>query len=237
MKPILGAALLFVSSASWSQRTVDVTSGDVNAMGLFTAVGGEPIVMAKFVKLVEGTYYFKDDWMKGIIVMPNGQEHKNFSVKLDLYNNHVHYLDEKAGELIANNLIREVILIDEAFGINYRFIHSSALGNIIGIKEGWYQWLHSGKSASLYKFFNKKLTETKPYGSATFEQSISTIPQYLVLHNNSLLEIKKPKDAPSVLANKKAELEIFLKSKDSKDAAMDIRMTALIIYYNSLLAD
>lgn len=237
MKILMAVAFAFLSIQLSAQRTVDVTSGDVNAVSLYTVVGGEPIVMAKFVKLVEGSRYFKDDWMKGIIIMPSGQEHKNISLKLDLYENNVHYLDEKAGELIASGLIKEVILIDEVNDVNYRFVHSSALEKITGVKKGWYQWLHTGTSASLYKFFNKTLVENKPYGSATTEQSIKTTSQYLVLYNNALLEIKKLKDAPAVLANKKNDLEEFLKTKDSKDASMDIRMTALILYYNTLLVE
>ncbi|MFL5809507.1 MAG: hypothetical protein ACJ749_08290, partial [Flavisolibacter sp.] len=58
---------------------------------------------------------------------------------------------------------------------------------------------------------------------------------YLFYYNNTLMEIKKIKDAPSVLANKKTELEEFLKNKDDKKLSMDERFKALIDHYNSLV--
>jgi hypothetical protein len=49
------------------------------------------------------------------------------------------------------------------------------------------------------------------------------------------LEVKKIKDLPTVLANKKKELEDFLKKNDDEKASMDDRMVKLIEYYNSLV--
>ena len=42
------------------------------------------------------------------------------------------------------------------------------------------------------------------------------------------------KDVPSLLSNKKKELEEFLKNKDDEKASMDDRMIKLIEFYNSL---
>ena len=94
-------------------------------------------------------------------------------------------------------------------------------------------WLVSG-TASLYKRFEKDLSEFKGYGSATVEQRIKTREKYLILYNNSFLEVKKIKDVPSLLPIKKKELEEFLKNKDDQKASMEDRMVKLIEYFNSL---
>ncbi|HWJ28920.1 MAG TPA: hypothetical protein VNS32_20415, partial [Flavisolibacter sp.] len=95
-------------------------------------------------------------------------------------------------------------------------------------------YLDSG-SVRLYKRFHKELTETKPYGSATVEQRVITVGEYFIIRNNEVLQVKKMKDIPDLLSDKKTMLEEFLKNKDSKNASMDDRMTAVVNYYNSLL--
>jgi hypothetical protein len=77
----------------------------------------------------------------------------------------------------------------------------------------------------------------RPYGSATTEQRIKTTEKYLVLYNNAFLEVKKIKDVPSILANKKKELEVFLKNNDDQKASMDDRFVKLIEYYNTLFKE
>jgi hypothetical protein len=126
-------------------------------------------------------------------------------------------------------------VLTDAFGNNFRFIHSSALPQQPSnpLKVGWYQWLHSG-TASLYKYFNKSMSESTPYGSATIEQKIKTKEKYMVSYNNAFIEIPKLKDAPAILANKKSEMESFIKDKDDSKKSMDDRFVALIEYYNSL---
>jgi hypothetical protein len=226
--------LIFISLEAGAQSTVDVTSGNVNAMNFLRVVGGQPVTTPKFTKLVEGTPYFKDEWMKGSVILNGGSEHKNVSLKLDLFNNELHFLNETGEEYIANNDVKEVVLNNATGTTNYRFVHSSVFSNVIGKKDGWYLCLHTG-NASLYKYFQKSLTEDKPYNSATVEQMIQTKERYMVLYNSTFLELKNIKDAPNVLANKKTELQEFIKSKDKKEGPLDGRMTSLIAYYNTLL--
>ena len=233
MKACFVLCFLGVAMMCKAQRTTDITATDADLARSFFIVGGEPFVTTKFTKLVSGTPYFKNEWMNGLVVFPDNKEQKNVPIKIDLYSNEIHYLDPTGLERVALNTIKEIILSDSTKAVNYRFIHFTGMPKAVGLKEGWYLWLHTG-NASLYKYFNKTITESKPYSSSTVEQSMKTTETYLVHYNNTLLEIKKIKDAPSVLANKKAELEEFLKTRDDKSLSMDDRMTALIAYYNSL---
>src|SRR4051812_13399266 len=224
----------FVKLAA-AQKVIDVNKQDVTVGNdIFYTVGGTPFVNAKFVSLVEGTPYFKDEWLKAKITMPGGREYKNISVKIDLYDNELHYLDPKNTEFIATSPVREVA-IDDVPGNSYRFVHTGFIEQTTPIqKKGWLLLMTSG-TASLYKTFTKVISESKPYGSATTEQRMRTNESYLVYYNNTLMEIKKIKDAPSVLANKQTELEEFPKNKDDKKLSMDERFKALIDHYNSLV--
>jgi hypothetical protein len=69
--------ILFCLYAGFSsaQKTIDVTTSNVNAMSpsFFNVIGGQPFVSAKFARLVEGTPYFRDEWMKGNVVLNGGR--------------------------------------------------------------------------------------------------------------------------------------------------------------------
>lgn len=236
MRFLFIAAGLLLSQISFSQTVVDVSKDEGNAGNRFFVVGGSPFVTAKFVNLTEGTPYFKDEWMNAVLINDKEQQFKDFKAKIDLMSKEIHYLNQNSNELVATTPVVQVILTDNA-GNNYKFVHSSTFPKTVTpVKEGWYLWLASG-TASLYKFFTKSLTESKPYGSATVEQHIKTTESYLVLYNNAFLEIKKLKEAPSVLANKKTELEEYLKNKDNSKEGMDDRFAALINHYNLLFKE
>ena len=233
MRCLITFFMLLLFQFCSAQQVVDVSKQDFHVgPNTFFVSGGEPFVTAKFVNLVEGTPYFKDEWLKGIVVDGASNELKDIKLKIDLVDNNVHYLDLQEKEFIATIPIREVVLTET--GNNYRFVHSISLEKVNNVeKNKWYMWLVSG-TASLYKKFEKDLSEFKGYGSATVEQRIKTREKYLILINNSFLEVKKIKDVPSLLPSKKKELEEFLKTKDDQKASMEDRMVKLIEYFNSL---
>lgn len=237
MKLFITLFIIACFQISSAQRVVDVSKENV-AIGShnFYSVGGEPFVNLKFVSLVEGSPYFRDKWMNATIIMPMGKEYKDIDVKLNLFDQQLHYKGENDAELVATTPIKSVIISDPSNDARYHFVHSSFIPVTTNqfIKKGWFQLLDSSK-ASLYKSFSKNISENKPYGSATVEQKMRTSETYLVYFNNTFLEIKKIKDAPKVLGNKEKELEEFLAKKDDKKASMDERIVALVKYYNSLL--
>jgi hypothetical protein len=145
--------------------------------------------------------------------------------------NRLHYLDSKGAEMITTSPVKEIVLYNEKGDSLYRFINATSISATA--KKGWYLWLLSGK-ASLYEVFEKQLVEEKPYGSATTEQRIKTKKSYVVFYNNTLLGFNKAKQIPSVLANKKNELEAFIQ-KQNKDLQEQDRIVEVITYYNSLL--
>ena len=235
MKPLILGAALFVSIVSFAQQTVDVSNSNPNSrigQNAVYSVAGQPFVNVKFVKLTEGTPFFRDAFHKAIAIGDNGYEYKDLSLKLDLFDKNILYL-ENGKEYLTSTKLKEIDIVD-SLGQNYKFVRfeiPSKTGKTATTE--WYQWLTTGK-ASLYKEYQKKLLETKPYGSPTTEQKIITRENYLIYFNNTFLEAKKLKDVPSILANKKVELEAFLKDKDDKKASMDDRFKALVDYYNTL---
>lgn len=216
-----------------AQKTVDVTEGNVSAMSpsFFNVVGGEPFVLAKFAKLVEGTPYFKDEWLKGNVILNGEKQYAGIYLKLDLYDNEVHYRDQKGNEMIATSLIQKLVLFDTATQQVFNFINGSYIQASSRI-NGWYQLLAEGKT-SLFKKIDKQIHENKPYGSATIEQSIISSPHYYILLNGNFIEIKKFKGLPGILGDKKEEIAQYIKNKNlSGKTGEDLEN--VINYYNGL---
>jgi hypothetical protein len=230
--PIALLYLLFPAAVLAQTKTVDVDKDNVNAAGLYHINGGTPYVEAKFTRLVSGTPYFKDDWMNGMLILKNGTKYKG-QLKLDLYSNGVHYLDDRKNEFVVDLPVKQVAFVSP--DTSYLFLCAPFIQEEEpASKDYWYLQLYSD-SISLYKYFLKKLSETRPYSSATYEQTIRTADIYWVYYNGTPIEVKKLKDAPSLFGDKKDALNEFLKNSDNKHLSMDERMIAFVKYLNNLV--
>ncbi len=231
---LLIAILLCSSTVSLqAQRTVDVADGNASAMSpsFFSVVGGEPVVFAKFAKIVEGTPYFSDEWMKGNVVMNGEKQFTGVYLKLDLYNNEVHYRDPKGNELIAITPIQRIILFDSTAQLVFSFVNGEYI-NANGHLRSWYQLLAEG-NASVFKQIEKHMNENKPYGSATIERSVQTTFQYYALYNGNFIQLKKFKEIPDVLNDKKDEVSKYTKA-NNLSGKTDDDYRAVFNYYNGL---
>ncbi len=126
--------------------------------------------------------------------------------------------------------------MDTLADVSYPFINSSAftVGKATE-KPQWYLWLHSGK-ASLYKSFNKEVSEQKPYGSATTEIRIQTVEKYFIQYDGAFFEVKKLKEISSILFNKKSELDEFMKSDKLTNINLkDDKFVAIVQHFNFLM--
>ncbi len=218
----------------FGQKTINVDENQspLGPTSYFTA-GGTPFANDRYVRIIQGTPYFSQHWMDGFVIATSGTAYKNLRIRLDMLANEVHYLDEKSRELIATIPVKEIILTD-SLGTNYRLIHSDHMTEGSELKKGWYQWLYSGK-VPLYKYYKKLLSESTPYGSSIVEQRIHTSEIFVVNYNGAYTEVKKLKDLPSALWDKKKQIEEFLKTKDNKNGSMEDRFLAVIEHYHSLL--
>ena len=57
------------------------------------------------------------------------------------------------------------------------------------------------------------MKETREYNSATYEQSIETYVTYYILFGGQWKKINKIKDLPSVLSDKKSEVQEYIKDR------------------------
>jgi hypothetical protein len=218
-----------------SQTTVDVDKERSVGGGVLKyvyTVAGSPFVTAKFAKVVEGSPFFDEQMMRGAIILSEGKEYRNILVRLNLLESQVNYIDEKQIEMIATTPIREVVLWDTINNDHHRFVFSDYIETTDKPDKDFYELLQAGK-VELYKRYKKKMLESKPYGSATVEQSIKTELQYFVLVSGKWVRIKKIKELTDSLTGKKNEIQKFVEDKKlTKDS--EANFETIIAYYNTL---
>jgi hypothetical protein len=232
MKAVL-SLLLLCSAVAFGQRRVDVDAGSHQTMNtFFQTVNGTPVLTNVYYRVVEGSPYFKEDWMKGSAALSREVEYQNLTLKLNLLENTVHFQDTRGNEMISNTPINKITLIDPAAGTQYRFVHSSFIPVMVDLsKHVWLECLAEGR-AQLYVHYKKSITESRPYGSATLEQRIYTVPQYYLVVNNRLTRIKKVQDVVDALPDKKKELQEWLRNNDIEKNQQGL--TRLVEHYNKL---
>ena len=226
--------LLFVSFAS-SQRTIDVNKNAdtyAGAVNHVYTVAGVPFVMAKFAKVVEGSPFFHDQMMRGAIILSEGKEYKNVLLRLNLLESQVNYLGDKQTELVAMTPIKEVVLWDTINNRDHRFIFSAYIETYEKPEKDFYELLTMGK-AELYKQHKKLMLESKPYGSATVEQTIRTNIHYFLVFKKQWIKIKKLKDLVSLYYDKKNDISKFI-SENKISGDTEANFIAVTAYYNQL---
>lgn len=234
MKTLFSLLFFLLAFTSFAQKVIDVGKSTLpNTAGSLYSVGGQPFQNFKYVKVVDGTPYFKEDWMGGKVIMSGGFAYDSIYLRLDLMDHSVHYLEPGGREMLAAPGIKAVILSDSGTGKKYQFIHSSYLTVSGKTEPGWYQLIAEGK-ATLLKRFVKTINETKPYGSGTTEQTIVTFSSYFLLEETVLTPVKKFKDLPNMVKDKKEELRAYIGTKNLSGRS-DADYADLISYYNSLV--
>jgi hypothetical protein len=235
MKRLISCCLLFISLSSFSQ-TIDVDKTDKNPSAINNLFkSGSPYIDAKFVRVVSGSPFFNEKMMRGILISRDSTEYRNIVIRLNLLESQVNFLNNKKEELIVGTPLREVTLLDTVNNKNYHFIFSDHIETTDKLDKGFYQILQNGK-AGLYAFHKKVLKESRAYNSATYEQSIETYLTYYVLLGGQWKKINKIKDLPSVLSDKKNEVQEYISSKRLSGYKQE-DVESVINYYNSLFED
>ncbi len=235
MKIKPGLLLVFVSLAgslfAQQVKTVNVDKDESGNQPFMFTVSGVPFSPTKYTRVVEGSPYFSPEWMMGSVMMKNYGTSKDIFLRLDLLGNNIEYIDNSGQQLIANNPITRVWLTDSSTGELFSFAQASSI-SAKNVPDGWYQVL-TGGTRILYKKIYKEMLETRPYGSAIFEQRILTTYEYYLHTDSTFLRIKKLKDLAEMLPGKKKELEAFIR-ENKLYGKEDTDYTGVLEYYRSL---
>ena len=87
MRCFLSLLFILPAFACYSQQTKVVNVGKEElriSPNQFYTVNGEPVSSTKYIRVVEGTPYFNETWMKGSLDLSDGRGYENLWLKLDL---------------------------------------------------------------------------------------------------------------------------------------------------------
>ena len=231
MKLLIPVLLLSLSVAA--QTKIDVTNQDVNVnTNFFQVVAGTPVTPVTFYRVVEGSPFFSEGWLKGSVSFDRTKEYKNLILKIDLMEGKLHFRDIKGQEMICSNAIAVVKLIDSATGAVYQFLHTSYIPAFAKMKPPtWMEVLAEGEAQLLYHR-KKSVQESRPYGSATVEHRILTGDFYYIVIGDQATRVKKLQDVIDALPGKKQEVQQWVNANNVPKNA--VGFAKVVNYYNSL---
>lgn len=195
--------------------------------------GGTSTVYTQYEDVVEGSAFFNNAFAAGKVILNNGQLYDSLSLRLDLLDNSVHFINSDGQESMTNRPIKTILLYDFLSQQEYRFDHSTFISP--KAREGWYQLLDSG-AVQLYKQYFKTIREDRAYNSSKHEKFITTTIRYYVCVNTLFTQVKNIKSIPDMLQSKKPELLAYISDKNLTGKT-DADYIELLKYYNKLIKE
>ena len=229
--------MLFSFVIASGQKIVNVdnnNSTNSNIYGSYFVSGGVPFSGAKYVKVASGSPYFNEEWMKANLVLPKGKTCSGISIRLDLVDNGIEYLDSLGLRMISTTPVIYIEMLDSSNGVTSRFVHSTAMPeSTIKLLPGWYRKLSENPNISLYKYMTRLVSERLGYGESTYEQHISEMNDYFVLQKSGMEKVRKLKDLSELFSDKKNLLNTYI-FKEKLTGKSDSDYIKLIDYYLSI---
>jgi len=177
---------LFLLAGTNAQSPLPSVAVQPAMPGFLFDLKGE-VLVNKYSKVTVGSPFFSDDWLKGKFISTDGRIYDNLSLKLDLVENDIYFLNDLSQEMILYTPVSQIILTNFVTSQSFTFIRTDKLCQ--SNPKIWYQVLDSGK-ATLLKSQPKQVIEQKPYGSSVMEENIISNVYYYLFYNQGCYPIK-----------------------------------------------
>ena len=213
-------AMLFVFIGFTAQSQV-ITTG-LNMQD----ISGKVILINKLSE-VEGSIFYKDSYLPATLTLENGVLVTGKSVKLNLQNNAVYYLDNNGAEWEAISKIKRIEFVESkaVFENGFPSVENQNA-------HTYYQILIRGK-ASLLQCTKFSEGEYKPYNATVSIKRIDKVFELYGVSNQAISKLTNQNDVLAVLSDKTKEVSNFILDKKIK-CKRQSDFEAIIIYYNSM---
>ncbi len=184
---------------------------------------------------INGSPFLYNDWKQCIIRLKDGRYFENVPVKLNLFNQTIHYNASAGTEMeVAPGLIDAVEIIDTSETGTKKVRHFYSGFKPIGNNDGntFYEALVEGK-ASLLLCRKIRIAEVKVVGLATQKEYQSSEEYYVSVDSNIVKCKKSSSFFIELFTDKKDEVKKFIDDQNLKfRSEKDYRR--VVSYYNSL---
>jgi hypothetical protein len=232
--PFLTATLFLCCLTTRSQQVVNVNSDNFSFTNRNnTDISGMVHQPIKFVKITAGTPFFNDQWMKARLFDGNGESYASHSVRLNLLDNDVSFLDADGTEMVCTIPVKKILLTDTTTGTQYLFVLGDQIPDADKAQAGVWLQVLVNNSVSLCRQTKKTIHETLPYGATTTEDEIISVDIYFVRMNGNFIRLKKWSDLLQLFTDKKDAIYQYIRNHHLNGKSGD-DYTQLVQYYNSI---
>jgi hypothetical protein len=221
--------VIFCWQASFSQDN-SITNPSVpktNNIEFSLTQAGTLLFVPETYAKIEGSPYLSNEWAYARIKLADSRKFDSVMVKLDLYENKVHFKDEQGRERMIAIDVTEVEIKDlSSKWNNARFV--SGYGEN---KHEFYQVIADGAKAALLKKMNVIVKMTKDFNKP--EKNSFELQNVLYIYSKDALYVEKKNCLSTVPAFKDDnKITAFISSNDIK-CNKENDMAKLVNYYNS----
>ncbi|HEY0677113.1 MAG TPA: hypothetical protein VGD17_02460 [Chitinophagaceae bacterium] len=210
----------------------EVQNGYSRLGSFFNVVNSEPVTAPNNPRQIEGSPYFSEVWMKGIITLNNGQSYSGSQLKVDLLNTKVIFIDNEGKQKVCNSPVNKILLLDTTTGQVHAFVHSFELPISLDLKDSaWLEILQPGRT-QLLKHHKKEMVEVSSYASVSVDR-IKTQPRYYLQHDNRLFKVNSFRDLREILKSHNKAIEEYMK-KTRPQWKDESHIRSFVSYINTL---
>jgi hypothetical protein len=233
MKILVFLSLMFYSGNCISQRVINVDDPPARLPNsAFYITGGHTVSTTKYIRVISGSPYFSETWMKGTVYLTDSTVARNVRVRLDLFDGSLLYINENNEEMISVLPVYQVSILDTVTNKKYIFIHSSTIAGESKNKKTWYEVL-AGEKFTLLKEYHKEVLETKAYASSVTEQEIRTSERYFIGVNNTISRVKTLPDIVALAGDRAGQLQQYI-SENKLSPKKETDLISLVRYCHTL---
>jgi len=224
--------LIFCLQVSFAQNSmIDITGMNVNTPSFFLEYlrddKSADLFKADLYSGVEGSPFFSPEWTYARIKLADNRKFDSVLIKINLYENKVHFKDEAGREKMIGADVRQIEIKDESSKWNNTFLLSGYGEN----KNEFFQVITDGKKAGLLKKFNIIIRETKVF-NAPNQKSFEQTPSYSIYSAGALYEGNKNCSAIMYAFKNDNKVTKFISANDIKcNKEKDLKK--LVEFYNS----
>lgn len=192
---------------------------------------GNLVTLGEYVD-VQGSPFYKTDWLKGTITVASGKSYVDVDLKYDQLKDQVYVKGPNGAPMLLNDKVIEFKFSDPGIaGVSNSF--KSGFTGIPGTTaNAYFEVLANGK-IQLLKKSSKIIQENKEYNSASSTKTfMETAKYYLLVDNKATLIKKDKKSIGSALPDKQVELDNYIK-ENNLNLKEDADLSKLITYANT----
>jgi len=209
-----------------SQVTTPSTTKSSNFEYTLTP-GGSKLFIPETYSKIEGSPFLATEWAYAKIKLADSRKFDSILIKLDLYENQIHFKDDMGRERMIAVDIREIEIKD----ISSKWNNAVFVSGVGENKREFYQVIVEGVKARLLKKMNVIIKETKDFNKP--EKNSFELQNVLCINSKDILYVEK-KNCLSMAPPFKDDNKItaFISSNDIK-CNKEKDLVKLINYYNS----